>query len=134
MIHGYYHHMLRWVHAYLLFDGTHYDNLLTTNMEFSNKILYKQYIDIRNQTNKNIIQKQGYLIGHLKSNVKLSLRHPQWSRHCERLGKVGCTQKRGQSSTPSLFRIMCGVAIYFLLQKISKKNTHVTYLNNTTSH
>ena len=45
-------------------------------MTFSNKILYKQYIDITNQTNKNIIQKQGYLIDHLKSNVTLSSRHP----------------------------------------------------------
>ena len=45
-------------------------------MTFSNKILYKQYTDITNQTNKNIIQKQAYLIDHLKSNVTLSSRHP----------------------------------------------------------
>jgi len=45
-------------------------------MVISNKVLYKQYTEISNQTNTNIIQRQGYLIGHLKSNMNLSPRHP----------------------------------------------------------
>ena len=51
----------------------------------SHTISYKQYTDISNiKQVKNIIQTQGYLIGHLKSNVKLSPQHPQWSHHYER--------------------------------------------------
>ena len=92
-------------------------------MAFSNKILYKQYIDIRNQTNKNIIQKQGYLIGHLKSNVKLSPQHPQWSRHCERPQRKASLKKeiRVPFKAPLILSKWYGVTTYFSLYKKKKK-------------
>ena len=35
--------------------------------------------------------------------------------------KLGCSQKRGEVLTPSLFRIMCGVATYFFVTKKKRK-------------
>ena len=144
MIHGYYHHILRKVHAYLLFSWyTLWQLGKALNNQHGN---FKQNIiqiiqDIKNQT-KISYKKQGYIIGHLKSNEKLSSQHPQWSCHCERpwkrLAPKWCSQKWGEVSTPSLLRIICGVVIFFFFgyKKIrkKKKNTQGTYLNNTTSH
>ena len=39
-----------------------------------------------------------------------------------------CSQKRDEASTPSLFRIMCAVVTYFLLQKIRKKKEYIRYI------
>ena len=102
-------------------------------MEFSNKILYKQYTDISNQTNKYIIQKQGYLFGHLKFNVKLSPRHSQWSRTRERLENWLSKKGLGISTFPFQDYIWSR-HLFFCYKKNRKKekNTQSIYLNNTT--
>ena len=54
---------------------------------------------------KNIIHTQGYLTNHLKSNVKLSSRHPQWCHHCERLEPfflLGTLKSKEKVSAPLL--------------------------------
>ena len=81
--------------------------------------------DINKQTNNNIMQKTRVYSWSLKSNTKLSPRHPQWSHYCERSQppmRKGSLKKR----IGCFFRIplflgkWCGVATYFLYQK--KKN------------
>ena len=89
-------------------------------------ISYKQYYtNINNIIQaKNIIQTQGYLIGHLKSNTNLSPPHPQRSRHYERLGI---------RHWHFPFSGSYGVATYFI-SKIIKLYKLQHILNNTHFH
>ena len=82
--------------------------------------------------NKNIKQKPGYLLGHLKSNVKLSPRHPQWSHHYERPKNWVLLKKRfGMLLREPLFLgKWCGVATYFSYKKIRKKYKYKLHIQN----
>ena len=64
----------------------------------------------------------------LKSNTKLSPRHPQWSRHCERLGKLGALKKEIWALLRARLFLgkRCGVANYFFLQKRKKRKKEKT--------
>ena len=59
----------------------------------------------------------------LKFNTKLSPRHPQWSRHCERLGKLGALKKEIWALLRARLFLgkRCGVTTYFFVQKRKKE-------------
>ena len=68
-------------------------------------------------------KKQGNIIGHLKSNVKLSPQHFQWSRHYERSGKnvLNGALKKGVRHWHLPFSGLCvELSLFFFL---IKKNT-----------
>ena len=69
------------------------------------------------------------MVGHLKSNTKLSPRYPQWSRHCERLGKLGAPKKEiwVLLRAPIFLGKWCGVATYFLYKK-KEKHINTSYI------
>ena len=104
-------------------DGTHYDSLgkiLTTKT--NNKISYTTILcnipsNINKQTNiNNIPCKTKVHIWSLKSNTKLSRRHPQWSRHFER--RVPQKERFGYLFRAPLFLgKWYGVTTYFSLYK-----------------
>ena len=68
----------------------------------------------------------------MKSNTKLSPRHPQWSCHCERpcFFWKGCSQKEIWVlwRAPLFLGKWCGVATYFLYKKIRRRNKIQNYL------
>ena len=120
--------LLRWVHTYLLFWWHTLWQLRKALNKQSWQHKQKCHTispDINKQTNNNIMQKTRVYSWSLKSNTKLSPRHPQWSHYCERSQppmRKGSLKKR----IGCFFRIplflgkWCGVATYFLYQK--KKN------------
>ena len=97
------------------------------NKQYKQQHIIQQNIIQHKQTNNNIMQdhaKTRVHIWSLKSNTKLSPRHPQWSRHYERLRK--CLSKKRDFwvlfDAPFFLGKRYGVTTYFLYKKNKKKN------------
>ena len=129
--------MLRWVHTYLLFwwhTLWQLGKALNNQHGNTNKNII-QTQDINKQTNKQkyhakSCKRQGYIIVHLKSNTKLSPRHSERSRHCERPGQSGALKKEiwVLLRAPLFLGKWCGVATYFLYQKEKRKKGNTNYM------
>ena len=64
-------------------------------------------------------KKQGYIVGHLKSNTKCSTRHPQWSCHYEKPQRVALKKEIRVLKAPLFLVIVWSRYLHFI-QKIRK--------------